>query len=69
MAESPLSSETRNSVSAIVRKWIASTWIYLWILWIGLVSFLLYYLRTPLKISEKLSMGECCVQRPNFEAN
>jgi len=57
MAESPLSSETRNSVSAIIRKWIASTWIYLWILWIALVSFLLYYLRTPLKISEKLSMA------------
>jgi len=57
MAESPLSSETRNSVSAIVRKWIASSWIYLWILWIALVSFLLYHLRTPLKISEKLSMA------------
>ena len=57
MAESPLSDEARFSLVAIVRKWIACSWIYLWIVWIASVTFLLYYLRTPLKISEKFKMG------------
>ena len=71
MAESPLSdgatrfptstwsssSFSLSIVGKVVRQWIACSWIYLWFLWLALVTFLLYYLRTPLKIAEKLTMG------------
>ena len=36
-------------------NWI---WTYLWVIWFVLVVFLVYVLRTPLKLSENMNLGE-----------
>ena len=41
-----------------IKQWIGWSWTYLWGFWFLLVIFLLYVLRTPLRLKENLNLGE-----------
>ena len=47
----------QRSISKI-KQWIGWSWTYLWGFWFLLVIFLLYVLRTPLRLKENLNLGE-----------
>ena len=40
-----------------IKQWIGWSWTYLWGFWFLLVIFLLYVLRTPLRLKENLNLG------------
>ena len=41
-----------------IKGWIAWSWTYLWAVWFGLVLFVVYILRGPLKLGENITYGE-----------
>lgn len=41
-----------------IKAWIAWSWTYLWAVWFGLVLFVVYILRGPLKLGENITYGE-----------
>ena len=41
-----------------IKQWIGWSWTYLWGFWFLLVVFLLYVLRTPLRLKENLDLGK-----------
>ena len=47
----------QRSISKI-KQWIGWSWTYLWGFWFLLVIFLLYVLRTPLRLKENLNLGK-----------
>ncbi|KAL9973256.1 hypothetical protein ACROYT_G019684 [Oculina patagonica] len=54
MADEP--SGVQRSISKI-KQWIGWSWTYLWGFWFLLVIFLLYVLRTPLRLKENLNLA------------
>ena len=49
------------------KQWIGWSWTYLWGFWFLLVIFLLYVLRTPLRLKENLNLGKSVIN--SFEVN
>lgn len=58
MADEP--SGVQRSISKI-KQWIGWSWTYLWGFWFLLVIFLLYVLRTPLRLKENLNLGKLLI--------
>lgn len=53
-------SGVQRSISKI-KQWIGWSWTYLWGFWFLLVIFLLYVLRTPLRLKENLNLGKSSI--------
>lgn len=53
-------SGVQRSISKI-KQWIGWSWTYLWGFWFLLVIFLLYVLRTPLRLKENLNLGKLLI--------